>query len=318
VVAGPVANNGTRIEQTGGHGDKKTDTTNLAFSFVYRLRSLTLDAQTSYSRARQQNGSEHMGMVANADLQLTRISYIAERPSIGSPAWTFTQTGGANWSDLNNYGRNDAQAGNIATSRSRSKTQQFVDQINARYVLPFSEMPTFVKTGLFNKLTVRDREQLSAYTGTWVGPTPTGAIASVMPSSIADFRIAPAWGGNIYGLPVPNKSALNDLLRTNPAYFTTTETQRAASLDTILGSNQDIEETVNAAYVLGNTKLGKWQFQGGVRYENTETENKVIERVPDARNPFPANTINRILYRYTPDRSTNSGEYHVWLPRTST
>ncbi len=317
VVAGPVANNGTRIEQTGSHGDKKTDTTNLSLGFNYRLRSWTLDGQTSYSRARQQNGTDHMGTVATADLQLTRISYIAERPSVDSPSWTFTQTGGASWSDLNNYGRNDAQTGNISGSRSRSKTQQFVNQVNARYVLPFSEVPTFVKTGLYNKLTVRDREQLTAYTGTWVGPTPNGAIASVMPASIADFRIGPAWGGNLYGLPVPNKSALNDLLRTNPAYFTQTEAQRATNLDSILGSNQDVEETVKAAYVLANSKLGKWQLQGGLRYENTETENKVAERVPDARNPFPANTVNRILYRYSGGRTTNTGEYDVWLPSAS-
>ena len=316
VIANPVAGNGTRIEHTGSHGNKKTDTTNLSLGFNYKLRSWTLDGQSSYSRARQQNGSNHMGAVANADWQLTRISYTAERPGVGSPEWTFTQTGGANWYDLNNYGRADAQTGNIAGSRSRSKTQQFVNQLNARYVLPFRELPTFVKTGLYHKLTVRDREQLTAYTGTWVGPTGV-SMTSPMPASIADFRIAPAWGGNIYSLPVPNKSALNDLLRTNPGYFTQTETQRADNLNSVLGSNQDVEETVQAAYVLANTKVRKWQFQGGLRYENTETENKVMERVPDARNPFPANTINRILYRYSGGRTSRAGEYDVWLPSGS-
>ena len=316
VVANPATGNGTRIEQTGSHGNKKTDTSNLSLGFVYRLRSWTIDGQTSYSRARQQNGTDHMGTVANADLQLTRISYLAERPGVGSPDWTFTQTGGGNWFDLNNYGRNDAQAGNITGSRSRSKTQQFVNQVNARYVLPFQELPTFVKGGLFNKLTVRDREQLNAYTYTWVGPT-GNSLTSPMPASIADFRIAPAWGGNIYSLPVPNKSLLWEELRANPNYFTQTEANRATNLDSVLGSNQDVEETVRAAYVLANTKVRHWQFQGGLRFENTQTENKVIERVPDSRNPFPANTVNRILYRYTPGRSTRTGEYDVWLPSGS-
>jgi TonB-dependent receptor len=113
---------------------------------------------------------------------------------------------------------------------------------------------------------------------------------------------------------VPNKSLINDYLRTNPNYFSQTESQRAANLDSVLGSNQDVEETVKAAYALANTKLGKWQFQAGLRYEKTNTENKVIERVPDAKNPYAANTVNRILYRYSGGRTTREGSYDAWLP----
>jgi iron complex outermembrane receptor protein len=107
------------------------------------------------------------------------------------------------------------------------------------------------------------------------------------------------------------------LFKSNPAYFTQTAAQQATNLDSILGSNQDVEETVKSTYALANTRVGRWQFQGGVRYENTVTENKVIERVPDAKNPFPANTVQRILYRYSPGRTTNEGEYDAWLPSAS-
>jgi iron complex outermembrane receptor protein len=317
LVANPSgANANTRIEQSGGHGDKKTDTTNLSLGFVWRKNSFTIDGQSSYSRARQQNGSDHLGSLATADLQLTRIGYTATRPSVDSPEWTFTQTSGGNWFDLNSYGRNDAQTGNISSSRSRSKTQQFVQQANVRFVTPWREYPTFFKGGLFSKLTVRDREQLTAYNASWVGPTGS-SLTSPMPASIADFRIGPAWGGNIYSLPVPDKSALLQLVRNNPTYFAQTPTQAADNLNTILGSNQDVEETVNAAYGLANTRVGRWQFQAGLRYEKTTTENKVIERVPDARNPFPANTIARINYRYSLGRTTNEGEYDAWLPSAS-
>jgi iron complex outermembrane receptor protein len=142
VIAGPVAGTGTRIEQSGSHGDKKTDTTNLSLGFVYRKDRWTVDGLASYSRARQQNGGQHMGAVDTANLQLTRIAYTAERPSVESSAWTFTQTAGPSWFDLNNYGRSDAQSGNVSLGRSRAKTQQYVQQINARYVLPGRRRPS--------------------------------------------------------------------------------------------------------------------------------------------------------------------------------
>jgi iron complex outermembrane receptor protein len=315
VIAGPVAGTGTRIEQTGSHGNKKTDTTNLSLGFVYRKKSLTLDGQSSYSRARQQNGTGHMGAVDQANLQLTRISYTAERPSVDSPAWTFTQTGGGDWSDLNNYGRNDAQAGNIIASRSRAQTEQIVNQLNARYVLPW-RLPTFIKTGLYHQLMTRNREQINAYTGTYVGPT-GNQLTAPLPASAASFLISPAWGGNLYGLPVPDKAAINDLLRTNPAYFTNTVAQQAASLDSLLGSPQDVSEAVRAGYIMANTRVGSWQFYAGVRYEGTKTKTEVMERVPDAKNPFAANTIERIRYRWSQGRTKNDGSYDDFLPSAS-
>lgn len=334
VVANPVTSNGTRIEQTGSNGNKKTDTSNLAFGFVWRKNSLTLDAQTAYSRARQQNGGEHMGTVDQANLQLTRISYIAERPSVGSPEWTFTQTGGGSWFDLNNYGRNDAQTSNVQLGRSRAKTQQFVQQINARYVMPW-RTPTFFKTGLYDQLMVRDREQIASDIATFVGPT-GNSLNSPMPASIANFRIGQAWGGNIQELPVPNKEAIRGMLINNPSYFTRTPANIGDALENVLESNQDVSENVRAAYLLGNTRLGKWQFQAGARYEHTSTESKVAERVPDRLNPFsvasptasdpgrrvaPSNTSatypDFIRARYAGGRKITKGDYDNVLPSAS-
>jgi iron complex outermembrane receptor protein len=317
VVALPSgANANTRIEQTGSHGKKKTDTTDVSLGFVYRWRSFEFDGKTSYSRARQQNGSDHMGTFGTSDLQLTRIGFIAERPSADSPSWSFVQTSGADWSDFNNYGRNDAQTGNISGSRSRSKTQQFVQTLNAKYTTGWGKVPTYFKGGFYSRLSVRDREQLKAYTGTWVGPTGSG-LTSRMPVSSASFLISPAWGGNLYSLPVPDKGALYSLAREHPEYFTATVAQQATSLDTILGSNQDVEEQIYAGYLMSNSRVGRWQFQTGLRYEKTNTENKVIERVPDSKNPYAANTLERIRYRYSLPRSTREGEFDAWLPSGS-
>lgn len=330
VVANPVAGNGTRVNQDGGHGNKQTDTTNLALGFVYKGPNYTLDAQSSYSRARQQNGSDHMAAVGTANTQLTRISYTAERPSVGSTDWTFTQLTGPDWFNWENYGRNfDAVNGNISGSRSRSKTQQFVNQVNLKYVTPW-RVPTFFKIGLFDQLSVRDREQKTAMTSTWVGPT-GNQLTSSMPTSIASFRISQPFGGNIYALPVPDKSQIFALLKSNPGYFTQTEAQQADNLNTLLGSNQDVEEQIRAGYIMGNTSLGKWQFQAGVRYETTETTATINKRLPDADNPFsvpsPTNptmlvapnplTLNFVRARWSQGRETASGDYDDFFPSAS-
>jgi iron complex outermembrane receptor protein len=334
IIAGPVNGTGTRIEQTGSHGDKKTDTTNLSLGFVYRKDRWTIDGLASYSRARQQNGAQHMGTLDTANVQLTRISYIAERPSVESPAWTFTQTAGPSWFDLNNYGRSDTQSGNVSLSRSRAKTQQYVQQINARYVLPW-QTPTFIKTGLYNQLMVRDREQIFSDIATYVGPTGV-QTAAPLPASIATFRIGQAWGGNLQELPVPSKEAIRGLYENNPAFFTRTPQQLGDALENVLSSNQDIEERVSAGYAMANTRLGKWQLQAGVRYEATDTENKVVQQVPDRLNPFsvasptaadpgrrvaPAGTSATypafIIARYSGGRVTNKGSYDNILPSAS-
>jgi iron complex outermembrane recepter protein len=328
VIANPVAGNGTRIEQSGGTSAKQTNTSNASIRFVYKGNNFTFDGQSSYSRARQQNGSDDIHMVNTANTQLTRISYTAERPSIDSSAWTFTQTGGPDWYDWNNYGRNfDASNGNISSSRSRSKAQQFVQQMNFKYIMPW-QIPTFFKTGVYDQLSVRDKEQRTAYTGTWVGPT-GNQLTSSMPESIAEFRISQPWGGNIWSLPVPDKTKLFALTQSNPAYFTTTEAQAAANLESVLGSNQDLEEQIRAGYILGNTRVGKWQLQAGVRYETAETTSKVIQRLPDAENPFAVTnasgvkvapnplTVNFIRARYSLPRSTTSGDYSNVFPSAS-
>jgi TonB-dependent receptor len=113
---------------------------------------------------------------------------------------------------------------------------------------------------------------------------------------------------------VPDKTALFDLISTNPAYFAQTEAQRAGDLDAILNGDQDVEEDIRAGYVMANTRVGRWSFQAGVRYEGTETMARTKIRVPDSENPFPANTINRIRHRWSQGTETEEGSYDDILP----
>ncbi len=312
VVANPVASANTNVNHSGGTGNKREDSRNLALKAEYKGSRLKVDGQVSYSVVMLQNGSDHLGQLDRANLRLSRISWTADRDSVDSTAWTITQTSGLPWNNLNSYGTADVQTNNIITGRTKAKTQQFNEMLNAQYVLPW-HIPSFVKTGLYHQVLTRDAFRKNQYTGTWVGPT-GNQLTSPMPVSIADFRIAPAFGGNIYSLPVPDKTKLFQMLTTNPTYFTQTEANRAGDLDAMFSGDQDVEEEVMAGYVMGNARVGKFTLQAGVRYEATDVMTKVFKRIPDAENPFAANTIARIAYRWSQGKEITNGSYADVMP----
>lgn len=312
IVANPVAGANTNVNHSGGTGNKRIDTRNIYLRGEYKAHRFTLDGQISYSVAALQNGSDHLGQLDRANLRLSRISWTADRPSVDSTAWTITQTSGLDWNNLDNFGTADVQTNNIVTGRSKTKTQQFNELVNLKYVLPW-RLPTFIKTGLYHQLLVRDASRKNQFTATWVGPT-GNQLTSPMPVSIADFRISQAFGGNIFSLPVPDKTALFNMLTSNPAYFSQTESNRAGDLDAFFTQLQDVEEDIKAAYVMAQTRVGKWQFIAGLRYEGTETMAKTPIRTPDAVNPYPANTINRINYRWSQGSNIDEGSYHNFFP----
>ena len=312
VIANPVANANTNVNHSGGTGNKRIDNRNINLRGEYKGNRFTLDATIAYSVSMLQNGSDHLGQLDRANLRLSRISWTADRPSVESTAWTFTQTSGLPWDDLDSYGTADLQTNNIVTGRTKQKTQQFNEQINLRYVLPW-RLPTTIKTGLYHQLMVRDVERKNQYTATWVGPT-GNQLTSPMPVSIADFRIGPAFGGNIYSLPVPDKTRLFEMLTSNPAYFSQTEANRATDLDAFFTQLQDVEEDIKSGYVMAQTSFGKFQFLAGLRYERTETKAKTPIRGPDATNPFPANTVARINYRWSQGSNIDEGSYDNLFP----
>lgn len=325
VVAAPSgANANTRLEQSGSHGNKKSDNTFLSLGYDYKRGRFSSDASFAINRARIQNGSLHMGAVDNANVQLTRIGWTAERPNNDSSSWYFTQNSGASWFDLANWGRNDAQAGNITNTRSRGKTEQYTAKLNAKYVMPW-QTPTFLSAGLFEQVANRRRDQNYANTLTYVGAT-GNQLNAIMPASPADFRFV-QWGGNLAALPVPDKAALFQLQSTNPGFFTQTVANNAANLETILSSPQSAQETVRAVYLQGNTRIGQWQLQTGARYEETSTISAVPSIVPVSKNPFAirnangtfsaASTPDYVSYKYSKGLVKSYGDYGDWMPSAS-
>jgi iron complex outermembrane recepter protein len=327
VVALPTANANTRLEHTNVHSGRKFDTTNVSLGFTYKQGRLSADGLGSYSRSRAQNGAEHIGAVDQANLWLTRTGWTADRTSVASPSWNFTQTPGLdgvlrNWYDLNNYGRNDANPGNIVLMRQLGKTEQYVAQLNARYAMTW-ELPTYLKAGVYEQVTTRHKENASQYTATYVGPG-NNQLNAPLPVSAADFRIAQPWSSNVFNFPVPDKAQLRGFLENDPSWFTQTEAQRAANLDSVLASPQSNQEQIRALYLMDNTRVGRWQFQGGVRYEQTQTISSVKQPLPVSKNPFAirnangtfsaAQTVNYVNARWAKGFVTDWGDYQDVLP----
>ncbi|MEO6568261.1 MAG: TonB-dependent receptor, partial [Opitutaceae bacterium] len=340
IVAQPSgANTATRLDLSGVSDDRRKDTTNVSLGFDFKRGKLSFDGLASYSRSREHRGGLQDNMVGESDLRLTRIGWTAERANVDSPTWSFTQTSGPDWNDPGNYGRSDLQANNVTGSLMVGKTEEFTGRVNARYLMSW-KLPTYFKTGVSERVTTRARKQIAAFTGTYVGPTKTSALAAgnqlnaPMPVSQARFLIAQPWGGNLESLPVPDKEAIGALLRTRPEYFVQTEANLAGDLDDILGSPQTNQEEVRAAYLLQNTRVGRWQLQAGMRFEATRTTSTVMQEVAANENPFSvlgsttvdgvkrttytaAATQEYVRYKNSLGSVTSYGAYDAWLPSAS-
>src|SRR5262249_21312806 len=147
------------------------------------------------------------------------------------------------------------------------------------------QVPTSYKFGLAERVTTRSRAQIDNFAATYVGPT-GNQLTATMPQSKASFWIADAWGSNIGHLPVPDTEALGQLRFTHPEYYQKTEANLAAELDAILSSRASNQEEIKAAYVMQQSRLGRWQLVGGVRFEGTKTISSAVEPVPPSQNPY--------------------------------
>jgi iron complex outermembrane receptor protein len=332
LVALPSGNNAnTRIRHGGKYSLKRSDTSNFSLGFTYKQGRLTADGLASYSRARFRNGAEQHQTVDSAFTEITRIGFIAERSSNSSADWNFIQTHGADWGDLGNWGRNDPFANNIDAQHSVAKTEQYVGQINARYAMNW-DLPTFFKAGLYKQVTTRMRHYNQfLYTKTFVGPT-GNQLAAIFPASSAEVRISQAWGGNLWSVPAPSREAVWDLLQEHPEYFVANAARQGSDLEEMLGNPQSNQEQIDAAYMMQNTRLGKWQFQGGVRFERTRTRTGVKAEVPINENPFANVVVNPntgvrtysavnnpdyVTYKWSRPPVKSWGEYDFLLPSAS-
>jgi TonB-dependent receptor len=324
---GLTANTGRATSITGGQNfDKLTNTITFAPKFEFTLGRLIVDGGVTYSRSKNDYEAIARGTIRVDTTNAVVADFRATRPSSDSAEWTVTQTGGPDWSSLANYTNP-----RVSTDDDRYALVEIQQgELNARYRAPWT-LPTFIKLGGKLNEERRKSENRNAYwVYSYVGPGggPTGSFAG-FPSLRANSQTF----GSLSALtiastpPTVNREGLGDLFRTHPEYFVNTAT--AENYYTSYYANKrDFNQTVSAAYGMANTRIGKWQFQGGLRWERTATDAKEFQPLPAAQvlaAGFPINattrratTIPGLDYQYgSRPRVIRSGEYDEFFPSVS-
>jgi TonB-dependent receptor len=321
VVANNSNNENTRVDQTGESTGKKKDNTNFSYLVNYKHGPWTADLSLLYSRARERRGGLYYGTIGNTPVRLSRIGFTAERPDVESAEWTITQTGGGDWYDWNNWGTFFAQDAN--SNKQYGKTEQYTGKLDVKRVMNWS-IPTILQAGVARNVLFKHRWVSESMIARYIGST-GNALTARLPLSQAYFDIDTGFGGGIGRLPVVNKEALYDAWRGSPGLFSQTEANLATQLQNVLASPQSNQEDVKATYVMGQSRLGKLQVLGGVRFESTHTRSVVMEEVPLKDNPFAnfnpttgvytaAANRNFVNYRFSRGTVTTFGDYDDYMP----
>jgi iron complex outermembrane recepter protein len=278
---GLATNTSRLVNITGGQNfDKKTKTFTVIPKFEYTLSRLLVDGGLTFSKS-------HNAYQALPDTIRTHtvndlgVDFRATRSDANSAQWTIVQTGGPDWANLGNY-----LNPRISTNEDRGEIVKVYEAtINARYTLPF-EKPTSLKFGA--KVNEQYRYSWSrnpANTHSFVGPGgntvaangtvgTNGSFANFVSPRLNATKMGPEMALNVVNMPRhANRQALGRAVQDHPEWLVDIATP-ANYYDGYYNSIRDFMQRVPAVYGMANTRWGKWQFQGGLRWEETETVSK--------------------------------------------
>ena len=330
---------GGSITFGGGNGVKFTNTMTIIPSFEYKKGNWRVDGSFSNSHSRNDYDNLAHNTVANSSVSnLTGIGFTASRSSSEDADWTITQTGGADWTDLN------LQKNPRISDDNRQNTIDIkAGDLNARYVLP-TKIPTFLQFGgkfTRNAQWARNSNDLDK----WLYVGPGGGTAGSFVNYLSPFTLYQ--GSNQPGVtfhslngngapPFPNRDTLGELFHSNPEYFlqslpanATTASSAGISLANYESGkylNQptyDLVEGVAAGYLMANTRLKGLQIQGGLRYERTQVDSTELDPYSNeevaAAGFAPAssgapNSVAAIDYKYSRPRVSRSSSYDDLFP----
>lgn len=297
--------------------------------FEYKHENVTLEGKFGISLSRSAyDPFGKYGAVRNVSVgNLTGISVAATRTRLDRNDWSIRQTGGPDWADGVNY-RNASltyNEGRFSTADTFSGDLTATTQTRALF-------PVTWKAGIKRRLEHRKFENTTSSmnylyngpgggtTGSW-GAFPTSYRRDLSP---VDVSVASTSGRDIFG---PNLNAIGELFRAEPSLFTPSLTA-ANYYDAFIANKKNYEETIDAAFLMGTTRVGRAQFRAGIRWEDTKTDALEFDPRP-AREVtaagFPviastgrASTIPGLEYQYfTRPRVHRVGGYDNFFPSGS-
>ncbi len=311
LLALPTANANTRLETNIGHSHKWNDTITYTPKLEFRSNDLTLTAGGGYSRSRTHYEDRRSGYLTGAINRVTRTSWAATRSDSQSTDWQIRRVSGPEWSDFANWNRVDANPNNIGTAERSGQSQVWQGYFDAKQTFNVG-LPITVQAGIKSRLTAYDLYKTGSLTWTYVGP----ARNQLDPSTVMTAHTArvydPRQGDNVPSLhlPIPNTTAMFDLFKQHPEYFTENAFTNFVTLNT---SPRAVKEQVDAGYVEFNTRWRRLRLNIGVRQERTRTVGRIYDIIPNAvvrAAGYTPNTIPYVTYQYRNfQRSNRYGGY---------
>lgn len=253
---------------------RESESTTLSGGVEQRLFSgsgrLTLDVNYSKNRTMYPQLNQLFARASGISWRLDRRGRDDWEPIV-------TQTGGPNWSDPASYAvRPDSQL--ISYSAPAERWGGRLD-----FEKSFeTAAPTSVKLGLkqshYEQTANRD---LNYYT--YAGPATTPATGGIAPFVAYNMKMSEGKYGPFPFLQLPDTGMGGDVWA-NRANWRQTASDVWNTVYQSLLNDAAFDETINAAYVQGNLKLGGLRILGGVRVEETELSGSNYLRVSNATN----------------------------------
>jgi iron complex outermembrane recepter protein len=268
--------NATRLTMGGGFQERDDQSESVSAHLFYEGNRLEVDGAVSFSQVDilHRNGlpdGSGEGPPSAHTISLFPISWRMERSGPADTAWSFQQLAGPDLYNLNNWNFSFPTA-NVARNGTlnRPTRKKYAGHLNAKFTTAW-HLPTFFKGGL------KVQEEIysiltGSHTWTYVGPRDAAAIVS---SVVFD----PKLGGNLFSdrdLQWPNRNVIGELLESHPDYFQPSAADATNAANT--APRRYVKEQINAAYLMGNTQLGRLILQGGARFEETHTAGRIYER----------------------------------------
>ena len=311
---------------TGGGGiNKQTTGYTLIPKFEYKWRAFTFDGAYSTSASKNSYGTMRNGVAGNTQVNaLGGLTVEATRPAIASSAWDVRQTGGLDWASLFNY-KNPRITDDVRAVYNEVNNVT----VNGRWAAPF-RLPTFFKFGYKRQERILNTDRtggLSNYSYNGPGGGTAGSFADFpsafvfSPSALGvSFRSISGGGAPAYA----NRQAIGQAFVTSPQNFANTLTADNY-FSAAFADKKRYLEVIPSAYLLGNVRITAWQFQGGLRWERTETSSEEFDPLTPtqvAAAKFPVNastgratTIPGLDYQYlSRPKTTRRGTYDNLFP----
>jgi iron complex outermembrane recepter protein len=277
IVVNPSGTN-TRLHTQYSHRYAGTPSALFAPKLEYRGDTWEAVLRSSYSSSQFNFHDNEKGFFQRTDSYLTGIGFTLDRASEDSNAWTLKQTAGRPWGDPTSFNRDSAIGNNIRTAESNANNQMYSVYADLKKKLEVGEVQVKVLAGGGIRTNAWKTNEGSYRQFRYVGPTgvQTAPEAVIPWTKNYQFQIHGFDAGNMndQNWRADSNYAVYDIYKEHPEYFVP---DMVGNLQRQFANNKKVGEEIAAAYFEVQPRVGKAQFDLGLRYENTKTEARVAE-----------------------------------------